>query len=353
MTSFFNFCEENAIPYLDVTNIDIAHYIAWMGDQGSVAPDSLQPYLSSINKFLLDHAKPAVALGQMVSGVRRGLANCRSDLAPTPERLPLPAPVALAILKKAEQLLRRVQWGAHLTNDIMLLRACLASIASYIFFCRGECNASTRTGDLVVDTTHITLRLGKEKGQHARHEGRKNTRQILRGDMPRVANALAAFFKGVERMGRPRAHRWALSKDEDKCSWTANESTRWLQAAYKAAGHCPPPGFSWTSHSLRKGAASAANAIKVALNDIRYAGGWSTNSTVLEDKYIDFAMAPSEAAYVFFGHMKRDTPQDERRLRQSSEQAAPRTTPKPHDPHAPGAPRQKQRLQSPRHPPKR
>ncbi len=60
----------------------------------------------------------------------------------------------------------------------------------------------------------------------------------------------------------------------------------------------PPPGFSWTSHSLRKGTASAANAIKIAINDIRCAGGWSTNSTVLEAKYIDFAMALSEAAYV-------------------------------------------------------
>jgi hypothetical protein len=76
MTSFFTFCEENAIPYLDVTNIDIARYIAWMGDRGTVAADSLQPYLSAINKFLLDHGKPPVALGPMVAGVRLGLANC-------------------------------------------------------------------------------------------------------------------------------------------------------------------------------------------------------------------------------------------------------------------------------------
>jgi hypothetical protein len=69
-----------------------------------------------------------------------------------------------------------------------------------------------------------------------------------------------------------------------------------------------PTGFSWTSHSLRIGTALAANAIKVPINDIRYAGGWSTNSTVLESKYIDFAMALSNAAYIFFGHLKRDTP---------------------------------------------
>ncbi len=74
--------------------------------------------------------------------------------------------------------------------------------------------------------------------------------------------------------------------------------------ACKATGNSPPNGFSWTSHSLRKGAASAANAIKAPLNDIRYSGGWFTNSNVLEAKYIDFAMAPSTAAYIFFGHLK-------------------------------------------------
>ena len=78
--------------------------------------------------------------------------------------------------------------------------------------------------------------------------------------------------------------------------------------ALRATKQSPPTGFSWTSHSLRKGAASLANAIKVPINDIRYAGGWSTNSTVLESKYIDFAMARSKAAYIFFGHLKWDTP---------------------------------------------
>jgi hypothetical protein len=61
------------------------------------------------------------------------------------------------------------------------------------------------------------------------------------------------------------------------------------------------------SHSLRKGAASAAHAIGARLTDIRYAGGWSTNSTVLEAKYIDFTMQPSPAAWIFFGFLHRGT----------------------------------------------
>ena len=99
----------------------------------------------------------------MVSGVRKGLANCQRDLAPTPERVPLPAPVMLAILEQAEDILKGCHWAAPHPNSIELLRASVASIASYVFFCRGECGASAKNGDLVVDATHITLRLSKEK----------------------------------------------------------------------------------------------------------------------------------------------------------------------------------------------
>jgi hypothetical protein len=56
------------------------------------------------------------------------------------------------------------------------------------------------------------------------------------------------------------------------------------------------------------GAASAAYAIKVHLNDIRYAGSWSTKSIVLESKYVDFTMKPTKAALMFFGYLKKDGP---------------------------------------------
>jgi hypothetical protein len=121
---------------------------------------------------------------------------------------------------------------------------------------------------------------------------------------------MQAFFVLTEKENKKGTMRWAMIQDEENCVWTASTSTQWLQLAFEATGNNPPKGFSWTSHNLRKGAASAANAIKVPLDDIRYSGGWSTNSTVLEAKYIDFAMAPSKAAYIFFGHLKRDKPLD-------------------------------------------
>eukprot|EP00873_Tetraselmis_striata_P043633 jgi/Tetstr1/463897/TSEL_008708.t1 len=54
---------------------------------------------------------------------------------------------------------------------------------------------------------------------------------------------------------------------------------------------------------LRKGAASAANAIGVPLSHIRYQGGWATNSDVVLD-YIDRPnVLPSPDAWFFFGHI--------------------------------------------------
>ena len=206
----------------------------------------------------------------MVAGVRLGLAHyCQRDMAPTPKRLPLPTPVALAILERAEALLKnRGQWAA---NDIRLPRACVATIASYIFFCRGECGACAMKEDLVINNTHITLRLRKEKGKNALKEGHKNTRQILIDDMPRATTAMQAFFSHTEKTNKKCKRRWATTMHEEKCVWSATTSTEWLQLACKATRNNPPKGFSWTSHSLRKGGASAANSIKVPLNDIRYA----------------------------------------------------------------------------------
>eukprot|EP00873_Tetraselmis_striata_P018383 jgi/Tetstr1/438647/TSEL_027198.t1 len=56
------------------------------------------------------------------------------------------------------------------------------------------------------------------------------------------------------------------------------------------------------SFRLRKGAASAANAIGVPLSHIRYQGGWATNSDVVLD-YIDPNVLPSPGAWFFFGHI--------------------------------------------------
>ena len=67
LKSFFEFCNVSLLEPQGVTPIDIARYVAWLGKRGTVAAASMQPYLSSINKYLQDHALPPVALGPLVA----------------------------------------------------------------------------------------------------------------------------------------------------------------------------------------------------------------------------------------------------------------------------------------------
>ena len=75
LRSFISFCEVFLINPLEATPVDIARYLAWLGQRGTIAADSLHPYLSAINRYLQDHAREPVALGPLVAGVRKGLAN--------------------------------------------------------------------------------------------------------------------------------------------------------------------------------------------------------------------------------------------------------------------------------------
>jgi hypothetical protein len=98
--------------------------------------------------------------------------------------------------------------------------------------------------DLIVNDSHITLRLRKEKGKNALKEGHKNTRQILVDDMPRVVAALLTFFTLREKKHMKCTRRWATTKDEERCSWNANTRTEWLHMACEATGNNLLKGFS-------------------------------------------------------------------------------------------------------------
>ena len=84
-------------------------------------------------------------------------APSRTTAPTAPERLPLPAPVAMFILEGAEHMPPLVQWDP-LDPRLQLLRASIAFISSYIFFNRGECSAICLAEDMVVTIDHITLR---------------------------------------------------------------------------------------------------------------------------------------------------------------------------------------------------
>eukprot|EP00873_Tetraselmis_striata_P008991 jgi/Tetstr1/429255/TSEL_019174.t1 len=133
----------------------------------------------------------------------------------------------------------------------------MPSVVDFMFFAKERTGVSCRVRDLHVDAYNITLQVYREKGRAGRRgpDDRLRVLLLLVSEHPRIARLLHHFI------------------DDNVQS----------------------------SHSLRKGATSAANAIGAPLSHIRYQGGWATNSDVVVD-YIDPNVLSSLGAW-FFGHI--------------------------------------------------
>eukprot|EP00873_Tetraselmis_striata_P037118 jgi/Tetstr1/457382/TSEL_043984.t1 len=233
LPQFAEFCHdsENISP-LEATTATVVRYVAWIGERGHIAAKSLQPYMSAINTFFeLRNLDPIAKDSLHLTSARRGLMLRQRRLDAAPLRVPLPSDVAYRFVTRAELIVSAPYPEYH--HDF---RALLASIVNFMFFARGLTGVTCRVRDVHVDAYNITLQVYREKGRAGRR-GPDDLRVLLLpvSKHPRVARLLHHFLDHVH---------------------------------------------------LRKGAASAANAIGVPLSHIRYQGGWATNSDVVLD-YID------------------------------------------------------------------
>eukprot|EP00873_Tetraselmis_striata_P041954 jgi/Tetstr1/462218/TSEL_007281.t1 len=305
LSQFAEFCHdsENISP-LEATTATVVRYVAWIGERGHIAAKSLQPYLSAINTFFELHNLVPIAKDSLhLTSARRGLMLRQRRLDAAPLRVPLPADVAYRFVSKAELIVSAPYPESHLDY-----RALLASVVNFLFFARGLTGVSCRVQDVHVDTYNITLQIYREKGRAGRR-GPDDLRVLLLpvSEHPRVARLLHHFIDNVQSVplvtvGLAASNFWAVNVAEQSKPWTAATMSDWLSTAVNLVNAAPPAGTSWTSHSLRKGAASATNAIGAPLSHIRYQGGWATNSDVVLD-YIDPNVLPSPGAWFFFGHI--------------------------------------------------
>jgi len=296
----------------------MVRYTAWLALLGTVAASSLQPYFSAINKYFRDHRRQPIAVGELLADARRGLDMLQRRLLPTAARLPLPAQVALNILHAANTLRGTFAWTPAALPQMQRFRACLAVCVNYTFFCRAETGARCQTGDLVVDrpSQQICLFVRKSKGDQRRDAADKPVIAIPVAANPVLADLLiyyteqrATFCKKFYNTPPPLAF-WSCSPSEPSAEWGAAATiSAWLTLALRTVNSAAPAGFKWTSHSLRKGAASAASCIGAPLPVIKFMGGWAKNSSVTEGKYIDPTMTPTPAAWRFFGWLTPSPPQ--------------------------------------------
>jgi hypothetical protein len=280
-------------------------YTAWLGMLGTVAADSLQPYFSVV-KFFRGHQRQPIAVGELLADARRGLEMLQHRLVSADTRLPLPALVALDIMLAANAFGGKT-WSPATRSMLERFRAVCVN---YTFFCRAKTGARYETGDLTVDkpSQQICLFVRKSKGDQ-----RRDTRDKVVFAVPIAANPImadlmdyytqhrAAFYPTYHKRP-PHAAFWSFSPDEASAEWGASSTiSAWLSLSLRTVHTSAPSGFKWTSHNLRKGAASAASCIGAPLPVTKYMGGWAKNSSVTEGKYIDPTMTPTHAAWRFFG----------------------------------------------------
>jgi hypothetical protein len=101
---YFDFSEEHQLAQLAATPAYKARYVAWLGQLGTIKASSPQPYMSAVNDFLKDHGLEAVALGDLVANVRKGLAASQVAIDDTPVRVHLPAYIVVKALRMAQAL---------------------------------------------------------------------------------------------------------------------------------------------------------------------------------------------------------------------------------------------------------
>jgi hypothetical protein len=292
-------------------------YTAWLAMLGTIAASSMQPYFPSVNKFFRDDQRQPIAVGELLADARRGLEMLQPRLVPADTRLPLPAPVALDILQAASTLRANLMWSHAIRTQLERFRACLAVCVNYTFVCRAKTGARCQTGDLTVDrpSQRICLFVRKSKGDQRRDTRDKLVFAVSIAANPILADLLdyysqnraafcATFYKRP-----PHVAFWSFSLVEASADWgAASTLSALLSLALRTVNTSAPAGFKWTSHSLRKGAASATSCIGAPLPVIKYMGGWAKNRLVTEGKYIDPTMTPTPFAWRFFGWLAPSPP---------------------------------------------
>jgi hypothetical protein len=87
-----------------ITPAHMTRYVAWLGQLGTIKASSLQPYMSAVNGFFKDHGLEAIALGDLVAKVRKGLAASHVAIKDTPVRVHMPASIVVQALSMAQAL---------------------------------------------------------------------------------------------------------------------------------------------------------------------------------------------------------------------------------------------------------
>ena len=300
---FVEFCNKNQLNFLPATPLTVARYLGHIACQGTVKAKSLQPYLSAINAVHRQLALPAPAKGPLIQQARKGLQQVQTRnpqyTEPEDERICLPPSVVYQLLLHglAAVALLRLQPGD--TTALLQLRDCTALVTTFLFFGRSDTGAGVEASDLQLQAPYLVFKERRFKGR----TGILGTERVLTVDctsMPEVPELISAYLQH-----RPADSTLMWRLPQDRHQWNSTVIDNMLQRQLRGLHVVAPTGYKYTSHSLRKGAASGAYAQGVTVFRICHYGGWSATSGTVYT-YIDPTLPPSPSGAYFFGWLVRN-----------------------------------------------
>lgn len=298
LAKFVKFCAEANLSPMPAEVNTVLQYLGHLAEEGTVHVDNVQPYLSCINTAHVAVGLNPPAVGPAVEQVRKGWRQRLIHLGDEKDkRLPLPPQVMSKVLGLAAQLVDSGKFK-HDAAALCQLRDAVAVLVTYLFFGRSDTGYAAEVVDDVPDVqvngTDLIFYERKFKGKAAGSK-KRTLRFPLSAPLLRV---IAAFLKAAPATA---GSVWRLPQDGKK--WNSTVIDDMLQRLLTTLEITAPEGYSYSSHSLRSGAASAAYAVGADIIRICYCGGWTQGSQAVF-AYIDLSWQPSADAEFFFGHLR-------------------------------------------------
>ena len=308
---FDRWCAEQHLDSLPATPRMVFAYVGHLADRGTIAAGSLQPYLSAINTRHADYGFDRPAIGHLVTSARKGMARAQALCMTRDTRVPMPAAVALNVLRNALRRRRalraardlRVRLDARALAEY--LRRRYAFTLSFVFFGRQDSTTALASCDHGIDADFIWLRLTEKLKRNQSH------RRVVRlpldappsnghaSALPELAELGRAYLDARAALGGATP-RWLLQLPGEPKP-TTRHMAEWVERTLKEEGVRAPAGFAYLGHSLRSGGSSAAEAIKVPRFRGNWLGGWAQSGRTRELHYMDPSVLPTPAAYELLG----------------------------------------------------
>lgn len=297
MRDFAQFCLDHQPP-LPVLPCDKQHvhlYLAHLARRGSFAAEAMPQVVSTINSVhrLLGLAAPVVDDGQH----RLVIAGLGRILQPLHDKVPK-RPLLVQFLEGA------IDKALASDSDPVFMRNVVAVCVGFACGFRGSSLAAMQLGDVeLVDTVmRVAARVRKARGVLTT---KLADWEFHADDHPRFRRLLATFL-AWRRLSADTGSLWRWDGVEPGVTGVLTESVvdNWVRAVVAAVAPDMRPD-SYSSHSMRVGAASGLNALGVSRDVIRLWIRWA--SAEMLDLYIRQVPA-HPALQSWFGWMLRRPP---------------------------------------------